>query len=391
MVRKVLFIQFANSMYLRHDECDRYWDTFYRRWHAEGYYMGRYVFEPPKWIAEICHFLTDDMSRAIQWVTKSIDEAVETISLFDADYVLMSLMNANQTMIEGVVKRCPFQKFLIGGYNDKYLQYLADRYPGVTYCRTTVETAQKLGVQYRFGTDYSLMEGDTVIPRLTLSYGCRNNCKFCIVPHGLITEVPRECVEQQVFSFRDLDYRLIYIDDKTFMQAGNHVWLKDLSDVIRNGYGKKDFNGFVVQTTSGIVAKNAEHLADLGVRVAEIGLETYNDQILRAWRKPSSEQLVDKAVKAAKEAGLLLIPNIIVGLPEETEETYQRTFDYVMPLLKNGDIIGINPAIFTDYDNDGNLGEIDFLPDGKEDLHRRWWTKFNATAADILEKNLPKT
>ena len=169
------------------------------------------------------------------------------------------------------------------------------------------------------------------------------------------------------------------------------MWLKDLSDVIRNGYGKKDFNGFVVQTTSGIVARNAQYLVDLGVRVAEIGLETYNDKILRAWRKPSSERLVDKAVKAAKEAGLLLLPNIIVGLPEETEETYQRTFDYVMPLLDRGDIIGINPAIFTDYGNDDNLGEIDFLPDGKEDLHRRWWTKFNAKAADILEKNLPKT
>ena len=58
-----------------------------------------------------------------------------------------------------------------------------------------------------------------------------------------------------------------------------------------------------------------------------------------------------------------------------------------MPLLENGKLIGINPAIYTDYDNDENLGEIDFLKDEQYELNKIWWNKFNQTAANILNKN----
>ena len=183
-------------------------------------------------------------------------------------------------------------------------------------------------------------------------------------------------------SFSDLDYRLVYIDDKTFGQSPNYNMLKDLSAYSN----KKDFNGFIVQTTTGLVAKKAKEFREINVRVAEIGLESFNDEILRKYRKPSSEKFIRESVYAAYENDLLLIANIIIGLPGETEQTYTKTYDFVMPLLEQGKLIGINPAIYTDYDNDENLGEIDFMKDEQYELNNVWWDKFNASAAEILDK-----
>lgn len=384
-INRILFIQFANSMYLRHDECDRYWDIFYKRWEDIGYYMGEYVFEIPKWIAEISYFLSEH-EKEILYCKHDVGEAISKISQGGYSYVLMSLMNANQYFIYDVIKSCPNQKFLVGGYNDVFMKRMETELPNVKICDTTKDTARELGVDYSFGTDYSLFNGESVIPRLTLSYGCLNKCKFCIVPHGKVTPISNEVIIQQMRSFSDLDYRLVYIDDKTFGQSPNYTFLKDLS----NYSGKDNFNGFIVQTTTGLVARKAKEFRDINVRVAEIGLESYNDKILKVYRKPSNEKFIRESVDAAYENGLLLIANIIIGLPGETEQTYRRTYDYVMPLLESGRLIGINPAIYTDYDNEQNLGEIDFLKDSQYELNKVWWNKFNASAAEILDKNIKK-
>jgi len=378
-MRNILFVQFANSMFKRHGSCDTYWDVFYKKWENIGYYMGKNTFEIPKWITEIAYFLPDD-NKEVFWCKNHISEVINHIKITKYDFVLFSLMNANQYFIQDIVKACPNQKFLIGGYNEDFMWEMRIQFPNIRICNTTKDTARELGATYEFGTDYTLFNGERIIPRLTMSYGCLNNCKFCIVPHGKITSVNDKYIEQQIKSFEPLDYRLIYIDDKTFGQADNYRKLKELSDLT----GKDDFNGFIVQTTSGMLVKKSVDFNDIGVKVAEIGLESYNDEILRKYRKPSSEKLFDNAVEAARESGIKLIANIIVGLPEETIDTYQKTYDRLMFLLSKGHLIGVNPAIYTNYDDDANLGEIDFKEDEKTELHKEWWDKFNNAAAEIL-------
>ncbi len=380
-MQNILFIQFANSAFLRHSECDKYWDVFYKKWHDIGYYMGNYVFEIPKWIAEISYFLPNE-NKELFYCEHNVDEAITKVNNGSYDYVLFSLMNANQHMIYEVISRCPKQKFLVGGYNDKFMKQMEVDLSNVIICGNTATTAKELHALYKFGTDYSLFKDEHVIPRLTLSYGCLNNCKFCIVPHGKVIPVRDDVIIQQMQSFSDLDYRLVYIDDKTFGQSPNYKILKDLSAYSN----RKDFNGFIVQTTTGLVAKKAKEFREINVKVAEIGLESFNDEILTKYRKPSSEKFIRESVSAAHENDLLLIANIIVGLPGETEQTYTKTYDFVMPLLEQGRLIGINPAIYTDYENDENLGEIDFMKDEQYELNKVWWDKFNSSAAEILDR-----
>ena len=224
----ILFVQFSNSMFIRHDACDHYWDTFYKTCQNEGYYVGKEVFEIPKWIAEIAYF-SNKYNKEIQWCRHSVKEVIDNVSKNNYKIVLFSLMNANQDFIHEIIKQLPLQKFVIGGYNEKFLKMLGETYDNVTICDTTEDSANAMGCQFKFGTDYSLFKGEHVVPRLTLSYGCLNRCKFCIVPHGKITSVPKEVIDQQIDSFSDLDFRLIYIDDKTFGQADNYTYLKNLT------------------------------------------------------------------------------------------------------------------------------------------------------------------
>ena len=382
---KQLFIQFANSMFKRHETCDAYWEAFYRRWEHIGYYCGKNTFEIPKWVAEISYFTEGELF----WCHHKVDEAIQKINSNEYPYVLMSLMNANQFFIEEIIKACPNQKFVIGGYNDKFLSYLGETYKNTTICNTTRETADAIGAKYKFGTDYSLFKGEKTIPRLTMSYGCLNRCKFCIVPHGKITPVPEDVIVQQIKSFEPLNYRLVYLDDKTYGQCSNFSLTGELPKYM--GDDKDDFNGFIVQTTSKMLyPTRCDEFVKAKVKVAEIGLESFNDDILKAYNKPSSEQKVIEAIDNCNAVGIYPIVNIIVGLNEETDDTYKRTFDFVMPLLEDEKVIGINPAIYTDYDNEENLGEIDFLQDEKTELHQKWWEIFNKTATNILNVNYNK-
>ena len=377
----VLFVQFANSMFPRFGVSDGYWDAFYSEYRDFGYVRMEDAFEVPKWVAEVCHFLPKGSEARLCMVRHSIDEAVEAIGNGKFDWVLFSVMTCTKGFTDGIIKRVSrSQRFVIGGYDD-WIHVAGRTYPNVSVALDMGETAKIMGLEYHLGTDYSLFKDWSVLPRLTLSTGCMNNCRFCTIPHVMET-MPDEVVLQQIDSFKDLDFKLIYLDDKTFGQAKNYRMIGDLSEKIRKYNGS--FSGFVVQTTSGMLAQRAREFKEIGVVVAEIGLETYNNSILKSYRKPSSEALVDKAVDAGLAEGIHVIPNVIVGFPEETEETYMRTKSYLESRLH--DIIGVNFSMYTDYSAKDCNGEVDFALSDKVDLHRKYWRVLNELALKCLDK-----
>ena len=212
---RIGFVQFANSMFPRFDVSDGYWDTFYNTYKGYGYVRMKDAFEVPKWIAEVCNFTPTDCEKKIIWVHESVHEAIDEIRDGKYDWILFSVMTCTKGFTERIIAASSHeQKFLIGGYDD-WIYECGRCFQNVVVSDTMKQTAQALGFDYNAGTDYSLFKGWTVLPRLTLSYGCLNNCKFCIVPHTM-SVVDDETIYQQVSSFKDLDFSLIYIDDKTF-------------------------------------------------------------------------------------------------------------------------------------------------------------------------------
>lgn len=182
---RIGFVQFANSMFPRFDVSDGYWDTFYNTYKDYGYVRMKDAFEVPKWIAEVCNFTPSDCEKKIIWVHESVHEAIDEIRDWKYDWILFSVMTCTKGFTERIIAASSHeQKFLIGGYDD-WIYECGRCFQNVVVADTMKQTAQALGFDYNAGTDYSLFKGWTVLPRLTLSYGCLNNCKFCIVPHTM--------------------------------------------------------------------------------------------------------------------------------------------------------------------------------------------------------------
>jgi radical SAM superfamily enzyme YgiQ (UPF0313 family) len=122
---------------------------------------------------------------------------------------------------------------------------------------------------------------------------------------------------------------LIYINDKTFGQAKNYNFLKYAYNVIKKY--NADFKGFIVQTTASQALKPGfiAELKALNVVIVELGLESFNNEILKGLRKPHNPQQVQKAVNLLNEAGLKVILNIIIGLIGENKLTYDNTLNYI--------------------------------------------------------------
>lgn len=370
---KILFIQFADSMYKYEAVTLNYYNKFFYYNSNIGYTRSKYNFELPKWIAEIC-FFAKQYKKHICWCEHDLNEINNEILSYKPDFIIVSMMDCNEKFINKLVHHNNDKKFIIGGYNQDSLNKIS-RYTNVKTVDTMSDVADVLSCQYEYGTDYSLFINTPCIPRLTLSLGCNNHCSFCLLKDTEVLNVRRGDILQQVLSFRSLQFELIYIDDKTFGQADNWPFLKELFVMIKQ-YNPK-FKGFVIQTTAKELISKYKEFANTGVVVAEIGLETYNDNILVKYHKPSSESLLRRAVAVCADKKIKLVMNIVVGFPEETDKSYQNTYDFLYSIDKNI-LIGINPAMYTDYtDTHNKTGELSFRPSNKIRLHKKWWKIFN--------------
>lgn len=175
-----------------------------------------------------------------------------------------------------------------------------------------------------------------------------HNCKFCCVDKNLI-EYNNADIFKQAESFKGLEFKLVYINDKTFGQACNYKRLKEVKYIIKQ-YNPA-FKGFIVQTTAAKCKDLGfcKELRRLGVRVVEIGVETFNDSLLREYRKPHNEKMIRASFDNLDTARLKIIPNILIGLIGEDRGSYQNTLDFLEP--KNIYSLNIyNLAIYADTD-----------------------------------------
>ncbi|KKL09109.1 hypothetical protein LCGC14_2569140, partial [marine sediment metagenome] len=261
----------------------------------------------------------------------------------EADIYLGSIMDCNKEYFRVIAKNNQDKLFYFGGYIgyeefSKYFKYLdnVNWYGDIQCC------IENLGIEYKYGTDYSLFKGTKCIPRLTLSNGCTNHCRFCTVPDKVIRTGPLR-VSQQIDSFKDLDFELVYLNDKTFGQCPSYYTLEFIYNVIKEFNPK--FRGFVVQTTCAQIKKfwlNLINLKGLGIVNVELGVESFNNDILKRYNKPQSTDLIELAVNILEEQGVNIIPNIIIGLPGEDMYTYSETLLWIKNNMNRFLMLNIN-------------------------------------------------
>lgn len=339
--KRTLLVQFSTNLINKDilaDESQEYYDKLYSG-AREGYDRMKDFWETPQWMGFASHIIPD----ADVYVVRDLDKAKEFLNTAKYGNVMFSALDVNKGFIKQLAEGYD-GKFDVGGYiQPDELKAL----PNVTWHDSLKAMAEAKGFEYKNGVDYRHFQGSDVIPRLTLSDGCLHKCAFCIVPKE-IKMTPADVTMQQAQEIGKMGSKLVYINDKTFGQAKNYETLVDLNNAIKKI--NPDFKGFVVQTTAAQMNKlTPEFLKASGIKYVELGIETYNDPILKELHKPATEKLIDKAVDKLRQTKTALIPNIIVGLPGETAETLAHTLDW---LKANKDIIShlniYNLALYKD-------------------------------------------
>ena len=306
---------------------------------AVGYYEKLYsgarpgfdkaddFWELPDWQARLSH----TVPKADSYVVRDVDEAAKFLNEAGYNRVAFSAMDVNKDFIVDVAKKYKGQIDL-GGYGDMGMFKGLDN---VKIHKDLDSFVTSTGNKMQHGVNYGLFKGTKTVPRLTMSTGCKHCCSFCTVEKAL-KEAPGEQIMAQADEIaKNLDSKIVYLNDKTFGQAKNHKMLPDVYKRIKSQ--NPDFQGFVAQTTSPQFNKmTPEFLEDSGIKYVELGMETYNDDILRQLQKPSTEALLNKSFDKARETGTALVPNVMIGLPGETAESYAKTLKF---LRDNEDVI----------------------------------------------------
>ncbi len=344
---RILLVQFSTAL-LQNGRVlgafDSYYDRLYS--HLEGYYRSTDFWELPQWQAHIAQ----SMPQADHYTVRDPSEAIEFLRSAGYKHIAFSSLNVAVPSILEICKAVPEQSIVVGGYSDMSVY---DSFPNVTVYSSVQAFVEAEGLEYRLGYDYRHFSGTRIVPRLTLSEGCWHCCTFCCVPRSVVGKSRVEVMQQVEGICGHLKSSLVYLNDKTFGQSSNHVWLPELYERLCSG--NPEFKGFIVQTTASQMQKfTPEFLRASGIRYVELGIESVNDSILRVYKKPASEALITEAACILRDLGIKLIANIMIGLPGETESTYAHTLSW---LKKNRDIISHVNAYSLALYADSELGQ----------------------------------
>jgi len=197
--------------------------------------------------------------------------------------------------------------------------------------------------------------------------GYRSLYLFCTVSDNLEL-IPDDIILDDAKSFHPLKFKLVYLDDKTFFQAKNYRILKQVYQIIKSY--NPDFQGFIIQTTCSTALRHLSEIKELNIFAIELGVETYNNALLKALRKPQNEKLILKAMTALAKLDIKVIPNVIIGIIGENKASYDKTLSLLNRFKKCIYILNIyNLAIYNDTqlskeiginsDNDSNENSLD--------------------------------
>ncbi len=368
-----------------------YYDKLYSG-KRPGYSRAQDFWELPQWAAVAAHNIG---SKADFYAVRNIKEAQNFLAASNYGRVAFSVMDVGRSVTEQLVPHITGEVDL-GGYTDRSAAVKLNSKAKIW--NSMNEWIESMGLPYQKGFDYRHFRGTEIIPRLELSAGCRHRCTFCTIDRKVTNSSIPE-VNAQVDSFKDLNAKLVYLNDKTFGQSPNVAEMPRIFKEMKAA--NPEFGGFVIQTTAAQMKLfTDEFLQDSGIKYIELGVETYNDPILKNLRKPATEKLIDEGVEKMRRNRINFIPNIVIGFPEETAESYARTMEF---LNKNSDMIShvntYNLAIYegteistkvkakTAADADENSANKSFYADPK--IHEDFAKQIYDYGSSQLDKPAP--
>jgi len=215
---------------------------------------------------------------------------------------------------------------------------------------------------------------------LLTSRGCLFNCVFCSRPvYGKYRERSAENILEELREIRErhnLRDIIIYDDIFTF----NKKRVEKICELIKKE--KLDLN-WVCATRVDLINKELLlKMKEAGCSTIAFGVESGSEKILKNIKKNISMNQIFNAFKLTKNIGIETITYMLLGNPNETRETINKSFELILKL--SPDYVQFNPVViypgsemyekrgenFHDFSND-ELEEIQKI------LYKKYYFRMN--------------
>lgn len=184
--------------------------------------------------------------------------------------------------------------------------------------------------------DYFLSHTLYPMVQIFTSRGCPNQCVFCAWP---VTLTGRQHRVRSVANVADeFDFvvnampevREIFLEDDTF--TTNKVRVRDFCQEISD-------RGLQITWSCNARAtldyETMRMMKKAGCRLLDVGFESGSDEILRNIKKRITTSESRRFARDAKRAGLMVLADVIIGMPGETKETAEQTLRFIKEIKPN--------------------------------------------------------
>lgn len=190
--------------------------------------------------------------------------------------------------------------------------------------------------KYLYGSTYPIL----------FNRGCNWNCSFC--SHRMVWREFRSRSPESIFSeirrslseYPALD-RFYSYDHSMNSNMPQLLALSDL--IIANGVKLDSICGYGQVNPGMLEESNIRKLQQAGFRGWSIGIQSGSDRVLRSMRRPYTAGQAEKMLKLMHKHGMYVCIDFIIGYPEETEEDFRQTTNFISRVRDYTSNIAVHP------------------------------------------------
>lgn len=164
------------------------------------------------------------------------------------------------------------------------------------------------------------------------SYGCPHECNFCVVPQlygkRFAKRTPDDIVNEMIFAIENNNVTQISLWDEgtTFQRMQIQTLCKMLIELRKSSNQKfRNFSWNTRSTTALLDEETVSLMKEAGMSGITLGLESFDALVLDSTNKGTTVENNNEAIRLLKKYGIISIGHIVLGLPEETRQSAERT------------------------------------------------------------------
>jgi radical SAM superfamily enzyme YgiQ (UPF0313 family) len=258
----------------------------------------------------------------------------------DGEFPMVQICNnVPLNNIKGVASRDPSGSPVLNEPEDIDL----DQYPDPDW--TLIDpSAYQIGYKKVYGIT------NAVYASISSQSGCKwriktgGGCIFCGLVRPNFRARSPERVWNEIHNLYNM-YECNHFWELSDTICASKEWLKEFYK-LRPKQNNFFFRGYA--RASEITKEMANYLKQLGYKEIFIGIESGDNNILKHTNKGSTDKVNLRATKILSDAGIKTFASVVLGLPEESTESLETTFNHVIKLFDNG-LYTLSVCVFAPY------------------------------------------